>query len=489
MLRKIIFLLILSLSLVLSACGAIDNQANEEAEEEALPSEGELRLTKEELLYDFDYMIQIMEDVFPYFGLVERRLGIDIRALAGETRSMIQHYPDSFQELLHEIGIAPEDMPPLCEHVFWSIVRTEFFAHISPPGHTGILHHGLYHTLRPFYDWDVSAPLDYFNRKAFRNPATQSFYEEQLLFFEALSEEQEMFFQAIFAEHPALLRVLLGIEPVPAAPPSTITTDILEEGRIAYLSVPSFAQPNLNASRNLLMDFYQDIQYYEHLIIDIRNNGGGRTDFWRMLIMYPLWADRAYMPSMPLYAFYADSELGRFLAEAHIETEAEASRFISKSDCLLTVDEILTSSHLPYLNEDDLLNLAYGVRLNTSLDNIDERHFRAERISVPHIPFHGQIWLLTNERNFSAASLFARHAKYMDFAILVGESTGGGYTATVVTSFSLPHTGIILRLDIDYLTDQSGRLLEEFPTTPHHFNQPGLDALETVLQLIAGGNY
>ena len=41
--------------------------------------------------------------------------------------------------------------------------------------------------------------------------------------------------------------------------------------------------------------------------------------------------------------------------------------------------------------------------------------------------------------------------------------------------------------DIDYLVDQYERALEEFPTTPHHFNRPGLDALETVLMLIDEG--
>ena len=502
--KKITSLAVLVFLLFLTACGNGDNQANGGAEnapsedllqlpEERLPPEDNLRLSRDELLYDFDYMMQIMEDIFPYFGLVERRLGVDIRVLAGDVRDMITYYPDSFREFADEIGIALADMPPLCEHVFWSILRTELFAHIAPPGHTGILHHGLFQLLRPFYDRDVSAedaPLDYVNRQAFRNPASRDFYEAQGIFFDELSEEHGVFFEAMFAEHPALLRVLLGIEPAPedmppTTPTSTMTMEILEEGRIAYLSIPSFAQPNLRNPGNALMRFYREIQDFEHLIIDIRNNGGGRTDFWRMLILYPLWVDRDAMPNMPLYAFYTDSDLGRLLGEAHIRTEAGASRYRSETEHLLSSSEIMETSSLPYLNPEDLRNLGYGIRFNTSLGNIEEGHFRREGVTVEPVPFRGQIWLLTNERNFSAASLFARHAKYMDFAILVGEPTGGGYTSTVVTSFVLPHTGVILRLDIDYLTDQYGRLLEEFPTTPHYANRPGLDALETVLQMIA----
>jgi len=77
----------------------------------------------------------------------------------------------------------------------------------------------------------------------------------------------------------------------------------------------------------------------------------------------------------------------------------------------------------------------------------------------------------------------------MGFATLVGETVRGGFTFLRTTEFQLPNTGIIVAWDEDLLTDQYGRAFEEFPTEPHYFNRPGLDALETVLQLIEEGAY
>ncbi|MCL2221058.1 MAG: hypothetical protein FWC20_02090 [Oscillospiraceae bacterium] len=42
--------------------------------------------------------------------------------------------------------------------------------------------------------------------------------------------------------------------------------------------------------------------------------------------------------------------------------------------------------------------------------------------------------------------------------------------------------------DIERFTDRYGRPLEA-GTIPHHFNHPGMDAMETVLALIAAGEY
>jgi len=82
---------------------------------------------KARTLYDFDYMVQLMEDTFLFFGVAECRLGIDIRQLAQETRDIIENYPASMQGFAEELGIVIEDMPELDEQIFWSILYHEFF--------------------------------------------------------------------------------------------------------------------------------------------------------------------------------------------------------------------------------------------------------------------------------------------------------------------------------------------------------------------------
>lgn len=51
-------------------------------------------------------------------------------------------------------------------------------------------------------------------------------------------------------------------------------TNIIEEGRIAYLAVNTFMHIH-QRDLNIIFNFYEKVADYEHLIIDIRNNHGG----------------------------------------------------------------------------------------------------------------------------------------------------------------------------------------------------------------------
>ena len=338
--------------------------------------------------------------------------------------------------------------------------------------HTYPLDSGFYQTLQPYYSNPGSYLYTSHNDHPFTNSASRKFYEEQEELYTILAEEEGSHFEFVFR----------GFSPVDLTA-DAVKTEMIEEGRIAYLEVPSLMGFHSGAISNLRR-FYREIREYEHLIIDIRDNPGGSPDTWRMLIMNPLWPDRDHMPDMPLYGFYRGSSLGKALGEENLEMEARHTRNLPETDHLLTARELIEKNHLTEMNEKDLEDLAYGVRFNTSIKNIDEGQM--QQLGMYHdYPFEGKIWLLTNERNFSGSALFARHAKEMGFATLVGEQTGGAYsTSSSGAFFALPNTGVIVRWDIDYLTDDEGRALNEFPTTPHYFNRDGMDALETVLELI-----
>ncbi|MBM7614455.1 S41 family peptidase [Alkaliphilus hydrothermalis] len=469
----IISILLMTL-MFFTACGNVDEQLTTNQQ---LTSDEEKQLTKEDFLNDFDYMMQTMEDTFPYFGVAERRLGVDIRALGRETRDIIAKYPHSLEGRGNELGISLEDMPELDQQIFWSIICHEFFSHFSGFAHTSTMDFSIYNMFQPIYSSSWSQQNTPYIYNAFTNPVSQRFYQEQESFYNTLAEGNEALFQFVFRGQPTI-----------SLPQSVTKTEIIEEDRIAYLNVSSFMGFNPKTMSTTLEKFYRDVHKYDHLIIDIRDNLGGTPDFWRMLIMKPLWPDRN-MPDMPLYAFYKGSKLGEFLAEDNLKLEAKNTRYMAETDTLLKVGNIMESNNLQHINEEDIQDLDYGVKFNTSISNIELRHM--QQIGFPNIdnyPFSGKVWLLTNGKNLSAASLFARHAKEMGFATLVGEETGGAYS-TYMARFTLPNTGIILRWDIDYLTDGEGRSLNEFPTTPHHFNRPGMDALGTALQLIEEGNF
>ena len=481
--------LFLALLLLLAACGRAEAPAETSVPSTApvttaptAPPAVTSEAERADLLADFDAMMAAMAETFPYFAALERRLGVDLWEKAADTRALIENYPASMEARAAEYGLAPEAMPALDAQVFWSILRHEYFSHFGQLAHAYTLSAAAYETFRPIY----SSPRSPFNTEttynAFVNPQSRGFYDEQAALLETLPEE-----------NPALFGFFFG-DPAPqasaeaASATSVIDTEILEGGTVAYLAMPSFAAPDWVPYAAALTSFYREIEGCDHLIIDIRDNAGGAPAFWRMLLMYPLWPEGKDWVDLPLYAFFRDTVQAKALAEIHIKSEAGAGRYRPLSDAPLEAAALLDDHPMALMNPEDAAALGYVTPLDTSLGNITDRHFRAAGIApMARTPFAGRIWLLTNENDHSAASLFAEHAKGMGFATLVGAPPRGSYSATYGAFFALPHSGIVVRWDVDYLTDARGRALEELPTEPHYPCRPGLDALETALALIREG--
>ena len=435
------------------------------------------------LLYDFDYLVRLLEDTFPHFGAIYRTLGVDTLQRAAEVREMIVNYPYSMQEFAYSIGMALEDMPPLDAHVLRSIIHFELFGYVSLFAHLLTLDHELYVFNRGVFR-HAPGPHRRFNNQAFQNFASMTFYREYEDLWNSWEDNPELF-HFLYRIPDFLLENIehisdLGTQFTAAL---SFSTEIIEEGRIALLNAPTFW--SLNDYRSMLIDFYTRIQNYEHLIIDMRGNGGGFLDFPRAYIMHVLMPDRDNLPDLYIYALFNNSEMGRYLGEIlrqewkapHPSSRLEEFVYISRTD-LLSIDDIQRSGSLVYLSEDDRHLLGYGFKVCVSL-----RHLNDSVRALPHIPFNGRIWLLTCRFNYSAAAIFAHQAREMDFATLVGENTCGGYTLWP-TFFVLPNTGIVVRWDADMLVDAYGRPLNEFTTPPHYFNREGMDALETVLEMI-----
>ena len=130
-----------------------------------------------------------------------------------------------------------------------------------------------------------------FNFETFTNRNAINFYNELGKLMEALAAEDD------------------ESTPMPMLQPA-VTTAITEEGRIAYMNIVRF---RMNSDErylygNIALDFYKEIQDYDHLIIDIRENSGGGW-FWTTYIMRALAADD--VQSIPMYAFFLDTDFSR----------------------------------------------------------------------------------------------------------------------------------------------------------------------------------
>ena len=248
---------------------------------------------------------------------------------------------------------------------------------------------------------------------------------------------------------------------------NNIVTDIIEPGRIAYLRINSFMN-NPEFDSEVLFQFYRQIQDYEHLIIDLRGNGGGLSNYFPMYVLSMLVND---------YVYFAFLEF--FIASGLTEEFFVNPMSLAGADYLYGIfsieeffAEYVEDDELLFFNRDDLALLDYVIVWVAAYYPSEES-----------IPFGGKIWLLVDGESASASESAAKISMGSGFATVVGEPTAG-VTGVIYTFAALPNTGILFRIDLGYTVDQYGRSFEEFGVIPQIANMPGMDALQTVLALI-----
>jgi len=259
-----------------------------------------------------------------------------------------------------------------------------------------------------------------------------------------------------------------------------VSTNIIEEDATAYLSINSFWYWPNDRELTQILDFYEEIRGFDHLIVDLRRNGGGSPLYFINAVMEPNIDSHLFVDG---FAFFRRGNYNReFTERIRVGTTVNrVSPNTIRDTRLHTVEEMLERFTLPELNMADMERMEYGFHVQATI-----RPMRLPRFNFDPA-FGGKIWLLTSSTMASGTEYAARIAKNTGFATLVGERTSGHLGGERIF-VALPNTGIIFQMDLLYVTDQYGRPFDA-GTYPHHFNREGYDALETVLQLIAEGNY
>ena len=397
--------------------------AGNNSENNSQIDEYEFRYTmfsREDFLYDFDYMIAFLENNYPFFPLIYEKHGVDMRQKA--------------EELRHYIAYEAKD---LNWSVFFNLLRDEFFRHANYVGHLAILSEftrqdyirGYEQRLLPYYRHMLNI---------LNNPLTDEIYS---LWF----RDSEF--------------MPLSFSPTPTG---NINTRLIQQATIGVITINAFPQFLDDNDRMLLDEFYRRrIANAEHLIIDIRNVSGGVTSYFNRVVA-PLINTRLFMT---FESFFASTDFNM--------------EFVS----LTHHGAILHTSSDPY-RKNDLHALDLG---------LDRKIFTNWMINPDHprANFNGKIWLLVGENNGSAAQIVAEFYKYTGFATLVGEVTRGSLGAPLIpiALFTLPKTGILIQFDNAISFRQGSSRPLDMGTVPHYFNREGMDAMETVLALIAEGEY
>jgi hypothetical protein len=428
-------------------------------------------MSRQQMLYDFEYLMAALEENWPFFNLSVSANGVDVHALADDVRAMLN---DSSTEIN-----SPFD--------FTDLLRTYFFLPINQLGH-----------LRLFYDpWSFSISRENAVQtieQGIHNPYTLHSYEmytrpETVQFYTRMRVERR------------------GIPSRRPEPGPVMDFDILAEEQTALMRIGSmigtwddgvFWDDNPRAVNNFYMFYYEhqfylflkEIQHYENLIIDLRGNPGGRTAYFNLFIMPHLLKTDIHLPGYVFYMDGAYTKTSRAIYDYVLEEQ-----FISRYDFIMHQRNnpwvlLDMTEPLPYLNTE--INFADGFEI---IYPINARRRYTGMVRTPGVrsplfndlSFDGKIWVLTDERTASAAEGITAILKYSGTATVVGESTWGILGTShqpVGVMLSLPYTGALVRFDVAYFTDLYGRPLQGYGIQPHYANRPGMDALETVLAMI-----
>ena len=390
-------------------------------------------LTREQFLEDFDYLITALEENFPSFGIIYRRNGVDMLELASEIR----------ERILDE-DIEWDYLP------FWNMLRVHFFRYAFPVGHLRLAGYNQYFAegYRQLPRTAQRSVYGYFGSRL-----TSGLLSDETTLL--LVHNQEHF----SATH--------------------IVTDIPEEGRIAYIRVPNMrgvrGSTNLPNPRDIqrVDNFYSQLEGFEHLIIDMRGLTGGWPSVFTNLLISPLID---YNLETTFYLFYMAGEYNvRFIHGLPSAVFSQRQPFQMEDLENIFLPNVLTEEVL-----EDLSHMDYHFTRLVSVAPQSERR----------APFDGKVWVLTDANNFSGAQQVAAFLYQTGFATLVGQTTGGAAADGMIVSnfIRLPNTTFQVRYDPIYIISADGRPWE-YGTVPHHFNRPGMDALQTVLALIAEGDY
>jgi len=405
-------------------------------------------LTIEHFLEDINYMVYVLENNFPLLCVAYWAHGVDYNELADNARKFV----------------LAMDEP--CEDTFLAIMIYHFIPLVGT-GHFNIFdHHTFDRMTRNAHYGGYLGQKWRMNLQLIRSPFASRFYEPEN---QDRINKYEMALYGLVETYGMPSHRFWG-EDIVRQP---VTTKSIKENRIAYVST-GHSMEELRQGRFQISNFFTQITDYEHLIIDLRGNAGGNIDNFLDIILRPNLREIIETPNA--FFFFFDGPYVRRFGDILFEPTIY-NGFMTITEPYRPANEILANNILPDIRYIDIERFHYGAPAGR-FEPIEPTSEGTRNAPA----FGGKIWLLTDRSLGSAAQLAAFYAKETGYITLVGDITGGFFGGPRTLAF-LPNTGIIFYFDIFYITDSRGRPLEA-GTIPHYFNRPGLDALETVLELI-----
>lgn len=390
-------------------------------------------LTKEEMLEDYDAIWKAFEENSPFFGVINRQYEV------GYYDGIVEKY----RQQIIEMEVEGDDA--MLE--FITIIAYSMSEAFDVDGHAGIYNPGRYFSDLEVYKEligempDLQPWLDVMDK-----PEVYAFYEYYEYLIERLLENSE--------GADANQEQQLETEEVSEQENENLTMEILQDGKTAYIKVNSFDTSYMEEDLPQIHAFLESVKDYEHLIIDIADNGGGNASYWEEAFVLPNLTEPV---TTSFVRMMRDGELAvQFYGSMYEDTE-------------LTVEDIRNNPAYTALQPEDLNQLAFAREYSyTTEPQFEEKLFQ------------GKIWVLIDSQVYSSAESFAVFCKDTGFATLVGKPTGGGNTGGPVM-FELPNSHLLVAFDVEYALNSDGSCSQEIGTMPDIESE---DSLQTVLDLI-----
>ena len=241
--------------------------------------------------------------------------------------------------------------------------------------------------------------------------------------------------------------------------PTTLSSPLIfntwENQSVAYLYFRSFSyylEPYLQD----ILDFLNQVDDYQHLIIDIRGNVGGSSSNWRNYIVGPLISETKTRIG---YLAYKN---GRYVNEFRKEIEEAWS---------------LPSGTIPADYFESLPPEVYG-------NNYKIYNYTQSIEPVNEVDFSGTISLLIDNIAYSASENLAIFCRESNFATIYGIPCGGDGIIPTPIFFTLPNSKIVIRAPPSIGLESNGEANEEFRTHPDVYYESSFGNFNELIEFV-----
>ena len=359
-------------------------------------------LTNGEFIEDFDFTYEILKTYYPYFEVNKKVHNIDWlgnRAIYREKISQCKTDEEFYQTM--------NDILSDLHNGHTHLLDKEY----------GLQYYVLYKSL-PRFNWRVDMV------KIFEKPRVQARYEVTNENIDKILEAQANY------------------EPKKTSYRNVIVGDIISQ-KAGYIAVkqmitPDLSMPSFKEEYDITKSYLEKIKDYPILIIDIRQNGGGNSNYWSEFLM-PLIVGRSY--SQKTYTFVKEGSL--------------FSKLRRQSGFKKLTNNTMSGLNFPEETFNMINNFSYFASHTAKV--------------VPHkdsIGFKGKIYLLVDKHVYSSSEKLASFTKESKMATLVGERTGGDGIGSDPMLIDLPNSGYILRFSKEMGVTEKGSINELDQTEP-----------------------